>query len=166
MPELDLAALEAETELGTVQAQRVDDSYTARLGEHRAISVAYLQDLGVEASADQIAVQLYDGTGEAVMIGEVDPQGAATLSSGDLSDFGSSVELTIDDDTVTGTAAFPDESVDFTADAVTGDAGVYWARGTEENLDVTGDWVVLSDGSQWGCACLPPYSGPCCHLRR
>lgn len=76
MPELDLAALEAETELGTVQAQRVDDSYTARLGEHRAISVAYLQDLGVEASADQIAVQLYDGTGEAVMIGEVDPQGA------------------------------------------------------------------------------------------
>lgn len=164
--ELDLATLEAETEFGTVEAQRVDDSYTARLGEHRAIGVAFLQDLGVEASADQIAVQLYDGTDKVVMIGEVDPQGAATLMSGELSDFDASVELTIDDDAVTGTAAFPDESVAFTAEAATGDAGVYWAHGTDENPDVTADWVVLSDGSQWGCVCPPPFVSPCCMLRQ
>ena len=166
MPELDLATLEGETEFGTVKAQRADNSYTARVGEGRAIGVAFLEELGAGGSADQIAVQLYDGEDEAVMIGEVDPQGVATLVSGELSDFHASVELALEDDAATGTATLPSgERVAFTARATTGVAGVYWGRGTDEHPEVSCDWVVLSDGSQWGCVCFPPYTGPCCMMR-
>lgn len=166
MPELDLATLEADTEFGTVQAQRADNSYTSRLGEGRAIGIAFLEDLGTAASPRQIAVQLYDGEDEAVMIGEVDPEAAATLVSGELSDFDATVELTIDDDAATGTATFPrGEPLAFTAPAVSGIAGVYWGRGTDAHPDVRCDWVVLSDGSQWGCVCFPPFTGPCCMMR-
>ena len=166
MPELDLATLEAETEFGTLQAQRADNSYTTRLGEGRAIGVAFLEELGTGASPGQIAIQLYDGEDEAVMIGEVDPKGAATLVSGELSDFYASVELRIGDDAATGTATFPaGKPVAFTARAATGVAGVYWGHGTDEHRDIRCDWVVLSDGTQWGCVCFPPYTGPCCMMR-
>jgi hypothetical protein len=71
----------------------------------------------------------------------------------------------MDADTVSGTATFPgEEPTPFTADAATGIAGVHWARGTDEGPEVSGDWVVLSDGRQWGCVCHPPFNSPCCTL--
>ncbi len=101
------------------------------------------------------------------MIGEVDAEGAATLESGDLSDFDATVEVTMEDDAVSGTATFPGEQpTPFTANAATGVAGVYWTQGTDENPEVSGDWVVLSDGRQWGCVCIPPYTRACCELER
>lgn len=168
---LDLETLEAETESGTLQAQRADNSYVGLIEEGRAIGVAFLDEVGAgdgQELEDEIVVHLYDGQEElAVMIGEVDADGAATLASGELSDFEATVELAIEEDAVTGTATFPgEEPLPFTAGAETGDdvCGVYWAHGTDEDPDVRGDWVVLSDGSQWGCACLPPFRSPCCML--
>lgn len=100
------------------------------------------------------------------MIGDVDPRGTAMLVSGELSDFDASVALSIGDDAATGTATFPGgERVEFTAPAATGIAGVYWGRGTDEHPDIRCDWVVLSDSSQWGRVCFPPYTGPCCMMR-
>ena len=160
MPQLDLATLAGDTEFGTVEAQRAENSYTAALGEGRAIGVAFLDDLGAEASADQIVVQLYDGDEEAVMIGEVDGQGAATLVSGELSDFAATVELTISDDAATGIAVYLEgEPVAFTAPAASGIAGVYWGRGTDESPESAATGSCCQTGAN-GVASVRHRSSP------
>ncbi|MFC7156395.1 twin-arginine translocation signal domain-containing protein [Halomarina halobia] len=166
--ELDLDTLEADTEFGTLRAERAENSYVGLIDDGRAIGIAFLDDVGVGDDRDvdgEIVVHLYDREELAVLIGAVDAEGTATLESGDLSDFDATVELTVEDDAVSGTATFRGESsAPFTAAAATGIAGVYWAHGTDEESDVRGDWVVLPDGRQWGCACLPPFVSPCCML--
>lgn len=164
---LNLQTLEAETELGTLQAERAETSYVRPLGEGRAIGIAYLDDVTADdRDPEQIAVFLYDDEDLAVLIGDIDSDGAGTLESGDRSDFDATVEVVIEDGAVSGTATFPGEQpIPYTADAATGVASVYWARGTDENPDVSGDWVVLSDRRQWGCVCVPPFTSPCCSLR-
>jgi hypothetical protein len=168
---LNLETLTAETESGTLQARRADNSYAGLIEEGRAIGVASLDEVDASVGQDlenEIVVHLYNGQDLAVMIGEIDADGAATLESEELSDFEATVELVMEDDAVSGTATFPgEEPVPFTAEAASSDGvcGVYWAHGTDENPDVSGDWVVLSDGRQWGCACLPPFRSPCCRRR-
>lgn len=168
VPELDLETLQADAANGIFQANRADSSYVGAIGDGRAIGVAFAEDLGVDdAAEDLLVVQLYDRDRLAVLIGEVDDQGAATLESEENSDFGATAELVVADDEVTGTVTYgAEEPTEFTANVATGDAGVYWARGTDENPDDSADWVVLSDGSQWGCACVPPYTSICCSLVR
>lgn len=165
---LDLDTLRADTPEGTLRAERADNSYVGSIGDGRAIGVAFLDDVtaGEEQSHQhQIVVYLYDREDLAVMTGELDTDGTATLESGDLSDFDAAVEVMMDGDAVSGTATFPGERpTPFTADAATGIAGVYWAHETGEEPEVRGDWVVLSDGRQWGCVCAPPFVSPCCHL--
>lgn len=168
---LDLDTLQADTPEGTLQAERVGDSYVGSIGDGRAIGIAFLDDVtaGEEQSHQhQIVVYLYDREDLAFMIGELDADGTATLESGDLSNFDATVELTMEGDAVSGTATFPGERpAPFTAGAATGIAGVCWADGTDENPEVSGDWVVLSDGRQWGCICTPPtHLDPCCRLER
>ncbi len=91
------------------------------------------------------------------------------LESDEFSDFEATVELVLEDDVVTGSVAFPGEgAIPFTAEAATGDGvcSVYWAHGSDDDPDVSGDWVVLTDERQWGCICIPPPGGnPCCYLR-
>lgn len=165
---LDLETLEAETESGTLRAQRADNSYTGLIEEGRVIGVAFLDEVGAgegQNLQEGIVVHLYDGQELAVMTGETDAEGAATLESGELSDFDATVALTMEEDVVSGTATFADEEpIPFTAEAAKGDdvCGVYWAQGSDEDADVRGDWVVLPDGRQWGCVCLPPFTSPCC----
>lgn len=166
---LDLETMEAETESGILRAQRADTSYVGLIEEGRAVGVAFLDEVGAgdgQERQDQIVVHLYDGQEElAVMIGELDADGAATLTSGELSDFEATVQLMMEEGAVSGTATFPgEEPIPFTAEAATGIGGVYWAHGTDEAPDGRGDWVVLTDGRQWGCACLPPFRSPCCML--
>lgn len=131
---------------------------------------AFLDDVTAGEEQDhrqQIVVYLYEREDLAVLIGELDADGTATLESGDLSDFDATVELMMEDDAVSGTATFPGEQpAPFTADAATGIAGVYWADGTGEDPEVSGDWVVLYDGRQWGCICFPPFTSPCCDMER
>lgn len=167
--ELDLETLEADTESGTLQAERAEHSYVGPIDDGQAIGIAFLDDLlaGDDQDLDEeIVVHLYDGEDLAIVIGEVDAEGVATFESEEDSDFDATVELTMDDDVVSGTVTFDgDSSTPFTADAAAGVGGVYWASGTDEEPDVSADWVVLPDGRQWGCVCLPPYVGPCCRLR-
>lgn len=167
--ELNFDTLQADTPEGTLQAKRADNSYVGSIGDGRAIGIAFLDEVSAGENQDhhhEIVVYLYDREDLAVLIGEVDSGGAATLQSGELSDFEATVELTMEGDVVSGTASFPgEEPTSFTANAATGIAGVYWAHGTEEEPDVSADWVVLSDGRQWGCVCFPPYTGPCCQMR-
>jgi hypothetical protein len=172
-PMLDLETLTAETTSGTVRAQRADNSYAGLIEEGRAIGVAFLDEVGAGAGQDlqdEIVVLLYDRQELALMTGALDADGAATLESEELSDFDASVELVVAEDAVSGTATFPgEEPIPFTAEAATGDGvcGVYWAHGSGEDAEVRADWVVLSDGRQWGCVCVPPtLSNPCCHLRQ
>lgn len=166
MPELDLAAMRADTDFGIIEAHRAPTSYTARLGEGRAIGIAFLEELGIDDRDGQLAVQLYDGDLEAVLLGEIDGDGAARLVSGELSDFEASIELDLDDAGVSGTVTFADEQPQrFTVPTASGTAGVYWARGNDDHPDVTCDWVVLADGSQWGCICFPPFTSPCCEMQ-
>jgi hypothetical protein len=168
---LDLETLTAETESGTLRARRADNSYAGLIEEGRAIGVAFLDEVGAEtgqALEDGIVVHLYDRQELAVMTGELNADGAATLESAELSDFEASVALTMEEDMVSGTATFPgEEPIPFTAQAATDDGvcGVYWAQGSDEDASIRADWVVLSDGRQWGCACLPPFRSPCCRRR-
>ncbi len=160
--ELDLDTLEAETEVGTLQAQRAENSYVGWIDDGEAIGIAFLDDIGAGAD-DDIVVHLYDGQSLAIMLGAIDAEGAATLESEEPSDFEATADLVVGDDAVTGTVTVAvEEPREFTADAATGVSGVYWAHGTEEDPDTRGSWVVLSDGRQWGCACVIPYTGPCC----
>lgn len=165
--ELNLETLEAETEHGTLEAERVGDSYVTAMGEGRAIGIALLGEESVpdrDAERD-VTVSLYEGGELAALIGTVDSTGEATLESADQSDFDATVELLVEGEAVTGTATFADEeTTSFTAETATGVGGVYWADGTEQDPDVSGNWVVLPDERQWGCACLPPYNHPCCRL--
>lgn len=165
--ELDLETLEAETEHGTLEARRVDDSYVTAMGEGQAIGIALLGDEGdpEQNSQEDVVVSLYEGGELAPLLGTVDSTGEATLETDDRSDFAATVELSVEDEAITGTVTSSDgEATSFTAEAASGVAGVYWADGTDEDPDVSGSWVVLPDERQWGCACLPPFTNPCCRL--
>lgn len=164
---LDLETLTAETELGTLHAQRADNSYVGLIEEGRAIGIAFLDEVTAangHALQDEIVIYLYDRQDLAIMIGATDAEGAATLVSVELSDFEAVVELIMEEDIVSGTVTFPGEQpTSFTANAASGASGVFWAQGNAENPKGRCDWIVLPDGRQWGCICYPPIeSNPCC----
>jgi hypothetical protein len=165
---LDLETLTAETELGTLQAQRADNSYVGLIEEGRAIGIAFLAEVTAAdgpALEDEIVIYLYDRQELAMMMGDIDAEGAATLASEEVSDFEAIVELTVEGDIVSGTVTFPGEQpTSFTANAAaSAGGGVFWAEGNADNTDGRCDWIVLPDGRQWGCICFPPtYNNPCC----
>lgn len=166
---LDLESGQAETELGTVDAQRADHSYVTALGEGQAIGIVPAAGVGAEPDDDeQLAVYVYDRDELAVMTGTLDADASGTFTSGENADFDTTVELTMGRDAVSGTVAVDDgQPVEFTAQLADGDAGVYWAHGATDEPDLRCDWVVLADGSQWGCVCAPPvFANPCCQLRQ
>jgi hypothetical protein len=166
---LDLETLQAQTQAGEVRAQRAEVSFVGSFGEGQAIGVAFSRDLGVVGAspADEIVVYLYDRQELAMMRGQLGAEGAAVLSSHETSDFDATVELTVDSEAASGTLTFDgQDAVSFTAEVATGVAGVYWAQGAADDPDVRCDWLVLGDGRQWGCVCVPPVTGPCCPLRR
>lgn len=166
---LDLNTLQAETEFGTLHAQRVDDSFVSPLDEGQAVGIASLDDVGAEVDGldDGIVVYLYDREDFSIMIGEVDEEGTVTLESEELSDFDSTAEIELEDGAVSGNVTIRDEApAPFTANEATGVGGVYWATGSDGETDLRADWVVLPDERQWGCVCAPPAVAPCCHLGR
>ena len=164
---LNLKTLKAETSFGTLLAERVENSYVGWLDVGQAIGISYINDVTTGANnAEQVAVHIYDDEDLAMLIGEVDSTGEGTIEAEDLSDFDATVEITIKEDTVSGKAYFLGEEISFTLQKATGNAGIYWAQGTEENPKISGYWVVLSDQRQWGCICFPPFTSPCCEMER
>ena len=165
---LNLETLEAETEFGTLEAERVDASYVTAIGDEQSIGIVLLDGPdGSETGAEQeVLVSLYDRNDLAVLRGELDSTGEATLESVDASDFDATIALAIEEDVATGTLNGPEEEpTPFTAEAAVGIGGVYRAEGTEKDPDVGGSWVVLPDERQWGCVCHPPFRSPCCTLQ-
>ncbi len=169
---LDLDTLEAESDFGTFEAERAQDSFVGPIGDGQAIGITSLeeaqggqwQDL---EPGDDVAVYLYERQQIALMMGALDEDGTATLESEELSDFDSTADIELEDDVVTGTVTFRDEPpAQFTAEEATGVGGVYWATGTDLDPMVSADWVVLPDERQWGCVCSPPGTAACCHLGR
>lgn len=157
-PELDLDTLEAEAPDGTLTAQRAENSFVGEIAEGRVIGIAFTAEVDMtDDSYDQneIVVHLYDQQEAALMIGDLDENGAASLESLEPTPyFDATVDLVMEDDVVTGTVTFRDEEPSsFTAEAATGVAGVYWAVGEEDWEFRSADWVVLEDGRHWGAAC-------------
>ena len=164
---LNLQTLEAETAFGMLKAERVENSYVGMLEGDRAIGISFTNDITLGGNnTDQVAVHLYDGDELAMLIGDVDSNGESAIESEALSDFDASVEMTIKEDSVSGNVFLPEETIPFTVQKATGNAGVYWAWGTGQNPDISGYWVVLPDQRQWGCICFPPYTSPCCEMKR
>lgn len=163
-PELNLDTLEAETEFGTLRAQRAETSFVAPLGEGQAIGITFLDGSSSDAEPQEIFVRLYHRELAGAILGELDAEGRAslTVTSGDLSEFDAAVELAITGNVASGTVTLMGESNSFTTVAATGVAGVYEAWGADENADARCQWVVLPDGRQWGCICLPPFISLCC----
>ena len=177
-PELDLETVAAETEYGTLRAELAENSYVGLVGDGRAIGIAPLDEMGAgntQMSDEAIIVYLYDREEFALMVGEVDYSGATTFEREDAGDFDATVELVMGEEFVIGSVTFDDEeATPFTAYAATGVGGVYWAlgtdetNGTDEEPEISADWVVLPDERQWGCVCvMPPMmpESPCCQLR-
>ena len=165
---LNLETLEAETEFGTLEAERVDASYVNAIGDEQSIGIVLLdREGGSEPGAEQeVLVSLYDRNDLAVLRGELDSTGEATLESVDASDFDATVALAIEDNVATGTVTgLEEEPTPFTAEVAAGIAGVYRAEGTAEDPEVSGSWVILPNERQWGCVCHPPFTNPCCKLR-
>jgi hypothetical protein len=164
---LDLESLSAETEFGQVQAERAGVSFVAELGEGRAIGITWQDQFGAAGGAgDDLVVYVYDREQLALFTGPVAADGSASLASVAGSDFEAAVAVTVGDDTASGTVVFGEEEpVPFTAAVATGQAGVYWAHSAADDPDVSCHWVVLADGRQWGCICVPPgVNNPCCQM--
>jgi hypothetical protein len=158
-PDLDLATLRAETPEGTLHAERADNSFVGEIAESRVIGIAFRSEVGGPPDVDGrrgIVVHLYDGQDPALLLGELDEQGAASLQTTETAYFDASVDLVLEGDVVTGTATYSDEDpIEFVAPAATGIGGVYWAVGDEHWEHRAADWVVLPDGRQWGALCAP-----------
>lgn len=161
-PDLDLTSLEAETEYGTLRAQRAETSFVAPLGEGQAIGITFLD--GADGEPLEIFVRLYHRQLAGGAVAELDADGRATLhvARGDMSELDAIIDVTLSDDGASGTVTLMGETSEFGTSAATGDAGVYEAWGTDESDDTRCQWVVLPDGRQWGCICTPPFIGPCC----
>jgi hypothetical protein len=158
-PELNLDTLEAEMAFGTLQAQRAETSFVAALGEGQAIGITFFGE-----TTQEVLVLLYDRACVAIMQGELNAEGRASLTSEEPTDFEATVDITVANNTASGTVSLMGETSAFSAEAATGISGVYRARGTHENPDVSAEWVVLPDERQWGCICTPPWVNPCCKI--
>jgi hypothetical protein len=159
LPALDLNTLQAVTPDGILHASRAATSFVSEIADGRIIGIAFRSEVGGppdQHGQSEIVVHLYDRGQPALLMGELDDRGAASLQSIDGGFFDASVDLVVEDDFVTGTVAYRDEDpIAFIALAATGEAGVYWALG-EEDWDVrAANWVILADGRQWGALCGP-----------
>lgn len=163
-PALDLDTFEAETEVGTLRAERVDISYVAPLGDGQAIGITFVDGVGSDAGSREVFVRLYHRELSGAVHGELDAEGRAslTVTRGDLSELEATVELAMTDEGASGTVTLMGTSSTFATTAATGVAGVYEAWGTDDSADTRCQWVVLPDERQWGCVCAPPWSSICC----
>ena len=158
-PELDVSTSQAETEAGVIDARRVDlDTYVGDLpdGLHVAVSVG-------EQTSDpdrfETVVYLCDGEVADLLTGEIGPE-PNTLQGAAMN-----VELVWSDEAVTGTVTRDgDQAEPFTAELADGDAGLYSASFTHDEIDYRPFWVVLDDGSQQGGACWRCCSGSHCDI--
>jgi sporulation protein YlmC with PRC-barrel domain len=158
-PELDLETLRAETPEGTVEAEPYwGETYVGAVTDDLYIAVSFSEEAD-EEGVREAKVYLCDGEGAEYLTGEVGDD-TATFE-GEVLD----VELSLEDGAVSGAVIRDgEEPRPFTADEVTGDAGLYTADFTSNGEEYRPYWVVLPDGSQRGGSCWPcdPPRFVCC----
>ena len=163
--ELDLHTMTASTEFGTLEAERVDNSFVGTTDDGQILGIASLDDVTDAAGTEGMVAHLYGSPNYSLLIGETDAEGVVRLESVDGSHHDATLEFVIENGEAIGTLTIAGtQPIEFTLSSASGDAGVYWAGGTEEAPETRGDWVVFDDGRQWGCVCGPPATNPCCQL--
>ena len=163
--ELDLATMTAGTDFGTLEAERVDNSFVGTTDDGQILGIASLEDVTDAAGTEGMVAHLYGSPNYSLLIGETDAEGVVRLESVDGSHHDATLEFVIENGEAIGTLTIAGtQPIEFTLSSASGDAGVYWAGGTEEAPETRGDWVVFDDGRQWGCVCAPPGTSACCHL--
>ncbi len=164
--ELDLGTMTASTDFGTLEAERVDNSFVGSTDDGQILGIAFLDDVTDAIGTEGMVAHLYGSPNYSLLIGEADTRGVVTLESVEGSHHDAALEFVIENGEAIGTLTFAGaEPIEFALSSATGDAGVYWAGGTNEAPEARGDWVVFDDGRQWGCVCGPPGTAACCQLR-
>lgn len=122
------------------------DHYVGAVDDQLFIGVAVAEPDASEAGPRTVAVYLCDSRDVSQWIrGEIAGQ-EATLDAD-----GTRVDVTLADDTVSGTIALGDgEPQPFSAEAATDNAGLYRVRYSLGGVDHNIDWIVLPDGRQRG----------------
>lgn len=122
------------------------DHFVGAIDENLFIGIAVSPQDAQSEEPRALAVYLCDGqTVSQWLSAEITGQ-EATLVAGDTS-----VDVTIDDSSVSGMVALGDgEPRPFTADLASGNAGLYRAEWNLAGAGYQIDWVVLADGRQRG----------------
>lgn len=160
-PQLDLDTLQAEDDLlGSLQAERLPDSYVGAVDEELFIGIS----LGQPDGDGSRSAEAYLCNGDDIGLwlqGELS-DGAGTLGS---VDDGATVQAVFDEDdgAVSGRAdVVGHEAGFFTATSASGTAGLFRSVGADPGIDTNTDlpvdpatltsagWVVLDDGEQRG----------------
>lgn len=122
------------------------DHFVEAIDDNLFIGVAVSEQAANEEEPRTLVVYLCDGQDVSQWIVEEITVQEATL----IAD-GTSVELAIADDRVSGTVTLAGgEPQPFTAALATGDAGLYRAEWNLPGADYVADWIVLADGRQRG----------------
>ena len=146
-PHLDLDSLEAEVPGGTLRAQARAEAFVGAVTDEVFVGVAFPEGVGPDA---QVTVYLCDDEhGE--WFGEQLERGSVRIQGEQLT-----VVIELDGDEVSGSLTWRGEELgDFDTTRATGQAGLYAAGATFDDVDHSAAWVVLPDGRQRG------YMGTC-----
>jgi hypothetical protein len=148
-PELDLVTLQADTDVGTLQAEPIPHAYVGAVDDELFIAVA----LDDGADGQTARVYLCDGAEVSIWLrGDVEPEQPTRL--GGFED-GAHVEFVVTDEAVHGEVTLAGQGGPryFEAVAATGDAGLYRAEETIDGTEYVGGWIALADGRQQGLIC-------------
>lgn len=155
-PELDLAASQADTPAGVVEARQWEDTHVGAVSQNLYVAIMVAES-SEGSEAQEAIVYLCDGEGAAVLAGELE-SGSGTLTNEDLA-----VSFEVESGEVSGDLQIgDDEPQPFTAEKASGDAGLYGASFAYEDVDYLPIWIVLEDGSQKGQACWQCCSAEGC----
>lgn len=159
-PRLDLDTLEVEVDAGTLEAVRHDASYVGEVTDALFVGVAFPEGVG---PGQPVSVYPCDDEHGEWLTGELDADGAVSIEGEEVV-----VDLQLDGDDVSGTVAWRGgDPESFTATEATGDAGLYTAAATFDEVDHSAGWVVLPDGRQRGAFYLcPPWPFEVCWGQR
>lgn len=122
------------------------DHFVGAIDENLFIGIAVSPQDAQREGPRALAVYLCDGQTVSQWLSQEITGQEATLVAGDTS-----VDVTIDDSSVSGMVALGDgEPRPFTADLASGKAGLYRAEWNLAGAGYQIDWVVLADGRQRG----------------
>jgi hypothetical protein len=156
---LDVSSMEFQVPGGILEVRASPNPYVGEVTDELFVGVSFPGDVG---PGEEVTVYLCDDEHGEWLSGELDAEGALTLEGEETT-----VELRLADGGVSGTVAWrggPD--LPFTASSAAGEAGLYWAQDTFDDVHHWAGWVVLPDGRQRGVFVLcPPFPFQYCLIQ-